>query len=129
MAHVDTITEHGEGELLRGRAAGQSLRDLDLAVDPGRDLYVVPADLDAGVRAGNDGVGVAGDGVGCCGLTGMHDLGETVEVEVSFELGGVHGLGVVRAGQRREKNSGEDILRRRSAGRRAAQFRMRRTAR
>src|ERR1019366_3170835 len=102
--------EHSERQLLRWRAAGHVLGDLDLAVDPRGHLFVVPSNLDAGIRTRNDGGWITRDRVRRGWLIGVNDLGEAIEVEVGFELCGIHGLGVVRAWNGGKEYGCEDIL-------------------
>ena len=104
VADVDAVAEDAKGKAVgRGGTGG-----VELAIVPDGDLLVVPADLDACVGGGGEGVVDAGGGVYGGGLVGVDDLGEAV-VEL-LRLGGcvVEGGGVVCGGSEREEDGGEE---------------------
>ena len=109
VGHVHAVSEHPQRRLSVERGGNSRPQEVDLTVLPGDDLFVVPADLDAGFGGGGDGIPVADDGIVRLGLVDMHNLGEPVIVGLGLDRGLVQDGSDARVDG--EEDRGEDLAR------------------
>jgi hypothetical protein len=86
LLDIDTVAKHSQRRFGRTASTEPKAQQVDLTIEPGCYLFVVPADLYARFSSRRDLTGVAGRSINCDRLIAVDHLSEAIVVDLGFEL-------------------------------------------